>query len=95
MRVDVGVDDLPERGPHGLVVVVVECLGLRGTVASVKEYKFFLTTYHSNIQIMELSNLSYLVVVAAFNRVAAFLTRSLMEAMVAALLITSLTRTFR
>ena len=43
---------------------------------------------------MELSNFSYLVVVAAFNRVAAFLTRSLIEAMVAALFITSLTRTF-
>ena len=43
---------------------------------------------------MELSNLSYLVVVAAFNRDAAFLTRSLAEAMVAALCITSLKRAF-
>ena len=43
---------------------------------------------------MELSNLSYLVVVATFNRVAAFLTRSLIEAMVAALFINGLTRTF-
>ena len=43
---------------------------------------------------MELSNLSYLVVVAAFNRVAAFLTRNLTEAMLAALFIASLTRPF-
>ena len=83
MRVYVVVDDLSEGGLHGLVIVVVEGLCLRGTVAS---WVYECSTVLAICPSMKLHMLSYLVDVAAFNRIP-FLTRSLIEAMVDALFI--------
>ena len=85
MRVDVVVDDFPERGLHGLVVVVVEGLRLGRTVTPAEMDDFFQS---SRIFFASLSKFKiefYLIVFAVWSRVE-FLTSNLNETMVAAIL---------